>query len=143
MGFGCTVEMVDLIVVLKAIEFCKCILPEPNMMICCKEIQYMFEWLTRATPDIRHGCQNDRLQEFMPQAKVSNSTDFLHHLSLSTLKLQHPTSRSPYLSKSKIMDSSSGVDAANVDLSKLTDRDKQELQAFITNETQVSLSSAA
>jgi len=35
---------------------------------------------------------------------------------------------------------SSGLDVANIDLSKLTDRDKQELQAFITNETQVSLS---
>jgi hypothetical protein len=34
---------------------------------------------------------------------------------------------------------SSGLDTANIDLSKLTDRDKQELQAFITNETQVSL----
>ncbi len=37
----------------------------------------------------------------------------------------------------------SGVDTANIDLSKLTDRDKQELQAFITNETQASLSAAA
>jgi hypothetical protein len=34
---------------------------------------------------------------------------------------------------------SSGVDTGNIDLSKLTDRDKQELQSFITNETQVSL----
>jgi hypothetical protein len=41
------------------------------------------------------------------------------------------------------MDSGSGVDTANIDLSKLTDRDKQELQAFITNETQVSLSATA
>jgi hypothetical protein len=38
---------------------------------------------------------------------------------------------------------SSGLDTANIDLSKLTDRDKQELQAFITNETQVSLSPLA
>jgi hypothetical protein len=41
------------------------------------------------------------------------------------------------------MDSGSGIDTANIDLSKLTDRDKQELQAFITNETQVSLSATA
>jgi len=41
------------------------------------------------------------------------------------------------------MDSGSGIGTANIDLSKLTDRDKQELQAFITNETQVSLSATA
>lgn len=41
------------------------------------------------------------------------------------------------------MDSGSGIDTNNIDLSKLTDRDKQELQAFINNETQVSLSANA
>jgi import inner membrane translocase subunit TIM8 len=34
------------------------------------------------------------------------------------------------------MDSSSGFDASNLDLSKLSDKDKQELQQFIVNETQ-------
>jgi hypothetical protein len=41
------------------------------------------------------------------------------------------------------MDSGSGIDTNNIDLSKLTDRDKQELQVFINNETQVSLSTNA
>jgi len=34
------------------------------------------------------------------------------------------------------MDSSSGIDPSQLDLSKLTDRDKQELQQFIVNESQ-------
>jgi hypothetical protein len=39
------------------------------------------------------------------------------------------------------MDSpNSVVDGGNIDLSKLTDRDKQELQAFISNESQVKVS---
>jgi hypothetical protein len=56
---------------------------------------------------------------------------------LSSGTTQHAsTTHYPYSTiRTEKMDSS-GIDASNLDISKLTDRDKQELQQFIVNESQ-------